>query len=962
MGNPAYITDDKKNKYKYSLYPFLLWLVGTVLLLLQIHLSNVWNLHELGYVGAIIVVCITAICGHIVALASFIAAFIFKTISDSAFAYTTISYLFCLLITHFVTVYKWYKSPLKMLFAAILYTFFQGFFIQIGFYFATSEDSYRYRLCDMLMPSMSVIPYAALMVLLPWIFMTFVPDRFKRYFWGSAYYTKEWEVYEKEAWADKKSKLSAKITWIIVLMACILCISSAVFANIILTQYDNLNARHSVHKEFYYFENTNYIIAFDLKLVLLMSNVIVPIAMVINFLVQKFIARPIHLMSEYLKNFGKVADTTDGERNECLRCISEEVAVYTHDEINELIERLQKEKQLEAELALARAESNAKTSFLSNMSHEIRTPINAVLGLDEMILRESSDDVITGYAADIKNAGRSLLSIINDILDFSKIEAGKMEIIPVKYELSSAINDLVNMTSVKAKDKHLNFFVNTDKNVPHKLFGDEIRIKQVILNILSNAVKYTAKGSVLLTIDYEKLDEEYINLLISVQDTGIGIKKEDIDRLYTPFQRVDEERNRTIEGTGLGMSIVQQLLSLMGSSVHVESEYGKGSTFSFAVKQKVEDWEPMGDFTKMYRSYESKLKKYKEKFHAPSAHILVVDDTKLNLTVICGLLKQTQIKVDTAGSGAEALRLTSQNRYDVLFIDHRMPGMDGIETLHVLKQTEGNLNRDVPCIVLTANAISGAKEMYIKEGFDDYLSKPVDSNKLERILIDYLPQDKVEKVQEAETHSEEDSGERDEGSVQNRKELLSLCSIDVEAAIKNCGGLDILESAVKDFYDSIEEKSSLIEQYAKNRDFKNYTVLVHALKSSARLIGALDLSEKAKELESFGDKEDFSSIEKLTPALLSDFRSYKEKLSPAIQKGEDDSIESSAPISSEDVEEALSATKEFIEAFDFDSASMVLEQIESSSSDELKEKIAHLKKLLKSADRDASLKALKEFG
>ena len=398
--------------------------------------------------------------------------------------------------------------------------------------------------------------------------------------------------------------------------------------------------------------------------------------------------------------------------------------------------------QLEEQKRIADEANRAKSSFLANMSHEIRTPINAVLGMDEMIIRESGERNIRAYANDIKTAGRTLLSLINDILDFSKIEEGRMEILPTQYDLTSVINDLVNMIKPRAEKKGLRFAVNVDSTVPHILYGDEIRIKQVALNILTNAVKYTNEGKVEMKVGFSKEDEENISLSFVIEDTGIGMKEEDMDKLFSPFSRMEENRNRSIEGTGLGMSIVRQLLELMDSSLDVSSVYGEGSKFSFDIRQKVVNWEPMGDISKRFSKEASEPEVYHELFHAPDADILVVDDTEVNLSVICNLLKQTLVDVDTASSGKAALSMAKDKHYDIIFIDHMMPDMDGIETLKRIK-AETDTDTTV-CIALTANAVSGARERYLEAGFADYLSKPVDGRRLEEMIRKYLPEEKIQ--------------------------------------------------------------------------------------------------------------------------------------------------------------------------------------------------------------------------
>lgn len=405
---------------------------------------------------------------------------------------------------------------------------------------------------------------------------------------------------------------------------------------------------------------------------------------------------------------------------------------------------------LEAQEAREQAElaNQGKTIFLSNMSHEIRTPINAVLGLDEMIIRESEEETIRDYAMDIKSSGKSLLALVNDVLDFSKIESGKLELVNTEYDVSSVINDLVNMISARAIGKGLSFMVDVKPEVPHLLFGDEVRIKQIILNLLTNAVKYTDEGTVTLTIDYSKVDNEKIKLLVSVKDTGKGIKEADMEKLFVPFERIEEKRNRNIEGTGLGMSITKQLLSLMDSELQVDSVYGKGSNFTFEIIQGVRDWKAIGNYQEAYRRQKSLAIKYKEQFRAPKARILVVDDTVINLKVFSGLLKKTEVMIDEAHSGAECLNFVSENDYHIIFIDHMMPDMDGIETLRRIKEMDSSKNSVVPTIALTANATSGSREFYLKSGFTEYLTKPIEPLKLEQMLIRFLPEELVELTEE----------------------------------------------------------------------------------------------------------------------------------------------------------------------------------------------------------------------
>ena len=421
--------------------------------------------------------------------------------------------------------------------------------------------------------------------------------------------------------------------------------------------------------------------------------------------------------------------------------------------------------------------NEAKSHFLSTMSHDIRTPMNAIIGMNEMILRDCHDEEVLTYSESIRTAGNTLLGIINDILDFSKIEAGKMEIICVDYNFVSLLNDLVNMVQRKAEEKGLSFELDVDKNIPRLLHGDEIRIKQVITNILSNAVKYTKEGRVLFSIYSSKCenDPDSVNLHVSVKDTGIGIKKEDLDKLFVAFERIEEKKNRNIEGTGLGMAIAQNFLNMMGSKLQVESEYGKGSEFSFDLKQKVVKWEPLGEFDTAFKRFLSERKQYKVQFVAPKARILVVDDTEVNLKVFVSLLSKTRMQIETADSGDACIALFKRNFYDVIFLDHMMPDKDGIETIKEMKECKDTPNEKTPVICLTANAVSGMREMYINAGFDDYLTKPIDTGRLESMLLRYLPPDLVEQVDQEESE--------DKKKKENKPDIL-VASEDV-AILKN---------------------------------------------------------------------------------------------------------------------------------------------------------------------------------
>ena len=502
-----------------------------------------------------------------------------------------------------------------------------------------------------------------------------------------------------------------------------------------------------------------------------------------------------------------------------------------------LLDAPRKEKRSQQE---AEAANMAKSSFLANMSHEIRTPINAILGMNEMILREEKDPAIRGYAGNIQASGNSLLSIVSDVLDISKIESGKLEIIPVDYEVNSLISDCCNMAAGRAKAKELELLVECADNVPMKLCGDETHIRQIIMNLLTNAVKYTEKGTVKLIVSGSFNDGGFV-LKVDVSDTGIGIAEENLPQLFTQFQRFDLQRNRNIEGTGLGLSIVKRLCDLMSGTITARSVLGSGSTFTVELPQKVVDSTPCGGVNLNYSA--GAEHEYHHSFEAPEAKILAVDDLPVNLLVIANLLKETRIKIDTAGSGRECLDKCSQQKYDLILMDHMMPEMDGVQTFEKLHGDKSSPNFETPVIMLTANALAGMREQYMDVGFADYVSKPVRGAKLEEAIRRNLPESLTKPASPeipAEAVSTEPSG------------FADICGavpeLNVNAALQYCcGSAELLNDLLHDFTEN-DHFSDLKAAFEEKR-WEDYRRHAHSLKSTSLMIGLTGLSERARASE-----------------------------------------------------------------------------------------------------------------
>lgn len=615
--------------------------------------------------------------------------------------------------------------------------------------------------------------------------------------------------------------------------------------------------------------------------------------------------------------------------------------------------------------------ANMKSDFLANMSHEIRTPMNAVIGMAEMALREELPPAARDYINQIKSSGKALLTIINDILDFSKIESGKMDINIVEYEPMSIINDVSNIIMTRIGEKDVELILDIAPDIPNKLLGDNIRIKQIIVNLANNAVKFTQKGQVLLKMDFKRISREQLELQVCIKDTGIGIKKQDLGKLFQAFQQVDSKRNRNIEGTGLGLAISKRLLQLMDGDIHVESEYEKGSTFSFVLPQQVIEECPsitvkeennaiVADFMTnffisgqlkkdcerlkaeyLFLESESELSSLIEKekevflfleqinltppvedfiranpqiiaillvgfnvtveypmpnlvivkkpiyalnlamilrhenihiisegdavdfdFIAPEAEVLIVDDNAINLTVAEGLLEPLKMQIDTATSGKEAIGKISIHKYDAILMDHMMPELDGVETTHIIRRFHEEYE-DVPIIALTANAVEGTREMFLKEGMNDFVAKPIELRILAAKMKQWLPAEKIKKI------NNEDSKKK-----QQEVSLPQIGDLDIAFSMKLLGSEKLFWKVLKDYYRVIEKKADLLKELEQKEDWEAYTIEAHALKSASKQIGAMSLSARAAAMEKAGNEKDGAQIHQNTDEMIAQYRQY----------------------------------------------------------------------------------------
>lgn len=585
------------------------------------------------------------------------------------------------------------------------------------------------------------------------------------------------------------------------------------------------------------------------------------------------------------------------------------------------VTKIIEQNHLMKRLVLQTEDANrAKTNFVSNMSHEIRTPMNSIVGITEILLRSRHSPKEQEYLLNIQSSGRVLLTIINDVLDCSKMEAGKMQLFDEPYDTCSLFHDLRISMENRIGHSGLELIYDIDQDIPCKLKGDMGRIRQVIINLVNNAIKYTEKGSVRFSVHVRQKNTDKVMLYYEVADTGIGIRKEDHKILFDAFQRVEMDRNRYVEGTGLGLTISQNLVNMMGGVIEVESEYGKGSRFFFTIEQTIIDPTPVSAVNYNGQKDNVTEKEAECLFIAPEAHILLVDDNELNLVVAKELLKPLRMQIDTAENGLQAVKMVRGSQYDLVLMDHMMPVMDGIEAAKAIRALPEDKYQKLPIIALTANAMVDARKEFLNAGMNGFVAKPIDFARICNQLKLWLPKDLVRDVPKEEEKKllADDLSDRE---IQPEDPQMGFS---FEEGVNHCGSKAALMKTIRIFYRTIDSKANKIEQCLKEGLIGDYVIEVHALKSSALLIGAVPLSEAAKELEDYGKQGKTEVLEEKTPDVLTLYRDLKNILRPYAEKEEDAKKE----FSDGEWITALQQIHQCIEQFDLDGVDQIMEQLE----------------------------------
>ena len=578
-------------------------------------------------------------------------------------------------------------------------------------------------------------------------------------------------------------------------------------------------------------------------------------------------------------------------------------------------EKALKNQKAEMEREKAEAANKAKSTFLSSMSHEIRTPMNAIVGMTEVLLRGEHSEETVEYLNNIKVSGEALLTIINDILDFSKIESGKMDIVEGKYNPKMMINALKMIFENRAMGKPIDLIYEVEDNIPAVLRGDEHRLRQIIINLVNNAIKFTDNGYVKVSVTSKNIDDENVELLFEVEDTGMGIKEEELPKLFGSFQQLDVKKNHSKEGTGLGLAISKQLVELMNGNIGVKSKYGEGSTFYFSVPQAIVAYS--ADELKLLDANTEESEDMK--FVAPAARVLLVDDNEMNIKVGKALLEPFGMNIDTATNGREALDKVMNNKYHIVFMDHMMPEMDGIEATGEIRKLEGEYFKTLPIIALTANATFEAKEMFLNARMDDFVAKPIKMDEITKCIRKWLPEELIEKA--VDTQEEKQNEVIDD----RQKENIEIEGIDIAEGIKNSGSEKLFYELLGDFHKLIDMKTSKLEKCLEEGLIKDYTIEVHALKNTARMIGAMELSRMSYELEMLGNAGDIDKIKAMSPEHIELYKSYKDRLK---EYGESESQDVKV-VSYDDIKNTLMSIYDAMDRFDLDEADAAMARLES---------------------------------